>query len=147
MPDDHKADSGVGYAPPQYVILRVQRPPVNTDATDAYPSATFITGRTDASKYHPADSRTAALCILPRQLRSRPAPLLRTCPVIVYNPSYNPLFHSHPYAAQYSARYAAADAPLNLGHAYAAPDVVESRTMLPLPLYTRWWCILRQPVP
>ena len=36
------------------------------------------------------------------------SPSLRSCPLIVYNPSSNPLFHSHPYVAQYSIWYPAA---------------------------------------
>ena len=78
------------------------------------------------------------------------SPSLHTCPLIVYNPSSNPLFHSHPYVAQYSIRYplpTSVHMPLNPRHTFAAPWRWRSHTMLPLPLHTRWWCILCQPVP
>ena len=105
--------------------------PVNTHATDSYPSATSITGCT-AAGYNAAniteDSRTPpphASCLSNYEHDRHPlCAAVQPAPVIVYNPNSNPLFHSHPYADQilYDTELrTSAHAPLNPGYAYAAP--------------------------
>ena len=106
-------------------------------------SATFITGCT-AAGHNTANVilKTHVLPLCPYCLGNyghdgRPlcAPVQPT-PLIVYNLNSNALFHSRPYAAQYSVQCPSANAPLNPGHADAAPDVVETHTTLPLSLHT-----------